>query len=1066
MSVLDPWYEARESMVDAVVADLYGTDDDAVLDEAPLDRFIVGILHPQSLGGDDPPAEFADEVPEDASANDDAPDDPGVSFAHLRRPSSMGLTFGVTPASTLRVEVEATSYKPESTGEARPDGEVATRGQGRRGRWLADRLGAKAFEFSTAAASHTVEVTEGLSLRVLVRPARHGVVSATIVLVNTAAREGTARADELCWFRPRIRVKAVGGSFVDRRPIDALSHLDEDEQSGALLYRRERNLAVGHGVAVEWVESPSVEEITTTFFPAHELPLAKADRDDVPSLRMDVLAAGTPESLDMLDRLVERYRSWIVDQRTRMGDIPEANRDAASRHLSQAEQAADRIERGIALLREEPEAALAFTLMNKAMAYQRVRQEMLRRNLDEPPEVRGEWRPFQIAFILLNLEGLFHPHSAERDIADLLWFPTGGGKTEAYLGLIAFVLTLRRIRGVGENGDGSGVGVIMRYTLRLLTIQQFERAAGLICALEFLRREEDDLAAAAPYSIGLWVGQGATPNNVEDARAALARRRRGEGAGDKGDPMQLLRCPWCGAPLGPHEYDTDIRRDRLTVRCPGTGCPFSQGLPVHLVDSDVYSERPSLVIGTVDKFAMLAWNERSGRLFGSAIDAPPDLIIQDELHLISGPLGTLVGLYETAVDHLATSDDGVRPKLVASTATIRRSESQVRAVFTRQSRQFPPPGLDAGDSFFAVDAARGEKGTRKYVGLMAPSASHATLLVRTYAALLQAGHELQAPDEVRDAYWTLLGYFNSLRVLGAAYIQSIDDVRDRLRVVAARNHAAAREIRDPRELTSRVPSTGIPLELEIISRSYPHAEAADIVLATNMISVGVDVDRLGLMAVMGQPQTTSEYIQATSRVGRRYPGLVFTLYNASRSRDLSHYESFTSYHRALYRQVEATGATPFASRALDRGLHGLLVALARHTIPGAADDASPGIPIESGRIDDLVEIVRDRARAAGEDDAKLEEVTAALRSLIAEWETAVDSDLGLQRYGKWRSSSTFESLMVPAGSDMVDDGEPLIESFPPGEPPWPTLTSLRNVDRESTLRIIPSKRKVVGNDAS
>ncbi len=652
--------------------------------------------------------------------------------------------------------------------------------------------------------------------------------------------------------------------------------------------------------------------------------LAKAERKDVPALRMEDLSESG--EFAPLHDLVASYEAWIERKDYDTADLPPGFDETAKSHLADAVVAADRMRRGIALLESDSQAERAFRVMNAVMRQQRLRQEMIRQGLSEPPrDVAAEWRPFQLAFVLINLEGLVDQSSSERDLADLLWFPTGGGKTEAYLGLIAFTLVLRRLREDRGVDSGSGVGVIMRYTLRLLTLQQFERAAGLICALEDFRESAagQDLVSKAPFSIGLWVGQGATPNDLAKAAAALRKRRAGEDAGENGDPVQLLKCPWCGSDLSPDDYHADKLSDRMLVKCPNGECRFRRGLPVHLIDSDVYTVRPSLVIGTVDKFAMLAWNERSGRLFGAAGDAVPDLIVQDELHLISGPLGTLVGLYETAIDRLSTDEDsGARPKLVASTATIRRAGGQVKAVFARDSRQFPPPGLDATDSFFAVDASAEEKGTRRYVGLLAPTTSHATLLVRTYAALLQGAHDLDAPDEVKDAYWTLLGYFNSLRVLGAAYIQSIDDVRDRIKVVARRNGRPMRETRDPGELTSRIKSSDIPRELGILQKSIPDPESPDIVLATNMISVGVDVDRLGLMAVMGQPQTTAEYIQSTSRVGRRHPGLVFTLFNAQRSRDLSHYEGFTTYHRALYKQVEATGATPFSERALDRAFMG------------------------------------------------------------------------------------------------------------------------------------------------
>lgn len=1063
MSMLDPWYEARKRMVDAVVADLCGTNEDEVIDEEPLERFIVGILHPRTAEGASAPVEVADEDPDsEGGTAPDADFDPGVSFAHLRYPSTMGLTFGMTAdATAFEVEVVADRYEPLETAAQGPETGVATRAYAKRVTdWRRVAVGPVLEAFEVAPGSVTRTIADGLELRSVQRPAIDGVVNVTVVLVNTHTKPEKGRSDGLCWFRPALRVRVVDGSLADRRPDRKLAHMDTDERSGELLYRKQRHLAVGHGVAVTWDEDDVVSEVCTTFFPAHDLQLAKADRDDVHGLEMPSLTSAHAGAT--LGRLVAQYESWIDGEEAKLPTLTGPHADTARGHLSDARVAAARMRRGIELLARDPTAAEAFRVMNLVMQQQRTRQEMVRRGLAVPPaDVVGTWRPFQIAFILQNLEGIADPDSADRDLADLLWFPTGGGKTEAYLGLIAFTLVHRRLRGAGAERNGAGVGVLMRYTLRLLTLQQFERAAGLICALEDWRSGEDRHHDWEPFSIGLWVGQGATPNTTEDAAKAIRKRQGGEDPGDLGDPIQLLRCPWCGSRLGPEHYEADTSRDRVTVHCPNATCRFAsgEGLPVHLVDSQVYEVRPSLVIGTVDKFAMLAWRERSGALFGSRHDAPPDLIVQDELHLISGPLGTLVGLYETAIDELATDPQArTRPKLVASTATIRRAADQVKAVFDRDARQFPPPGVDADDSFFAVDAAPGVKGTRQYVGLMAPSASHATLLIRTYAAALQAAKDLDASDEVRDAYWTILGYFNSLRVLGAAYIQSIDDVRDRAKVVARRRGTDLRETRDPRELTSRKKSSEIPQELDALQTAFPDPNAPDIVLATNMISVGVDVDRLGLMAVMGQPQTTSEYIQATSRVGRSRPGLVFTLYNASRSRDLSHYESFTSYHRALYRQVEATGATPFAPRALDRGLHGLLVILARHLVAGAAGDKAVSVPVDSNALSDMAQVVISRAQRVDPDAA--DDVREAIDGLIEHWQVAVEESDVLQ-YPRWaQQGPEVKGLIIPAGSSGMDSstGEPLAEIFPPAEPPWPTLMSLRNVDRESTLKIVSNRQ--------
>lgn len=1076
MADLGPWYRARQHMVDAVVADLYGSAADELLTEEPLERFVVGILHPQAMGGGQEGVELADETPEgEQGAAPDADYDPGVSFAHLRYPSTIGMTVGLTaPTPRLVVRVSADRYEPAPTTETTAaDDRTVTRARTKRiDRWRRVGIGPVDVPIALVPGHGPRQpVADGLELRTVVRPELDGIVNVTVVLVNTQQRPEKGKADHLCWFRPTMTATAIGGEFADRRPRSVLAHLDADEQGGELLYRRQRHLAVGHGVAVTWAESAHVTEVSTTFFPQHDLHLARAERSDVAGLAMERLAETDDEggTRSSLLALVQAYEDWIADQRARATEegLPRHHADTAQRHFDAAQEAARRMRRGIDLLTADPDVATAFRIMNAVMHEQRARQELIRTG---SPGAPGAWRPFQMAFILLNLEGLVDPTSEDRDLADLLWFPTGGGKTEAYLGLIALALVHRRLRGAGEDGTGAGVGVIMRYTLRLLTLQQFERAAGLICALETQRDTEPALRGAAPFSLGLWVGQGATPNTIDNARKALRKLSNEEDPGELGNPVQLLRCPWCGSDLGPKDYTAPSVSGRMSVVCPSLDCRFHRGsgLPVYLVDEDVYAERPSLVIGTVDKFAMLAWHAAGGRLFGSGHDAPPDLIVQDELHLISGPLGTLVGLYETAIDHLATdADTGARPKLVASTATIRRAGDQVAAVFDRQARQFPPPGLNAEDSFFAVDAQPDEKGTRRYLGLMAPGTSHATLLVRTYAALLQAAAELEAEPEVKDAYWTLLGYFNSLRVLGAAYIQSIDDVPDRIKVLAGRNGAEPRGIRDPRELTSRKSSSEIPGELKLLETSLPDPSSPDVVLATNMISVGVDVDRLGIMAIMGQPQTTAEYIQASSRVGRRYPGLVLTLYNASRSRDLSHYESFTSYHRALYKQVEATGATPFAPRALDRGLHGLLVILARHTIPGAAGDLSVEVPIDSGGLDAVSDAIVARARSVT-DEGTAASVRESLDELVRMW-TEAREDRAVLRYAQWPfQRADVKGLMTVAGATRRNEetGETMAETFPPSGVPWPTLTSLRNVDSESTLRIISSRRNrtVTGGD--
>lgn len=1054
MSTLQEQYGFREDLVQALSRDVLGPSaPDETLDEGPLDRYITGVLFPTTLAR----SEEEPDDPDAADAGNTAADgtyDPGVALSRMKHPSSMGLSFAVNLSVTqeIRLTVSAGRYEQiAGQAEAVPE-ETTAHSRARRPRGISQwqRAGVGPAESGLAVDRPRIEeisVAPGLELYCVIREAQDGVVPVTVVLRNTAKAPRDAGRDGYCWFQPAITVTGRAGSFVARETGRTIAVNDEDLESYDLLFRDVHSFAVGHGCAVDWpVGHDTVSELRTTFLPSHELRLATPRSVPSIDLRMSVLATATDDVvLGGLRALVDEYRSWIQEKRDESVDLPESLRTTAGRHMGEAETAAARILSGIELLAEVPDAMLAFRLMNRAMQAQRARQDWIRAGTEGPPPSGDDqaWRPFQIAFVLLSLRGIADPSHEDREKADLLWFPTGGGKTEAYLGLIAFSILLRRL----THPDARGVSVLMRYTLRLLTIQQFERAASLICSLEVLRKVHPRLERSMPISLGLWVGQAATPNRVDDARKAL-NRLKGNQKVEQGNPVQLTRCPWCGTPMDHQNYSVDRRNPELRVACSRADCDFASGLPVYLVDEDVYRARPSLLIGTVDKFAMLAWKEEAGNIFSTdGQGLPPDLVVQDELHLISGPLGTLVGLYEAAVDAACGREH--RPKVVASTATIRRARTQMRAVFDRESAQFPPSGLTVGDTFFSEDAEPDDKGTRRYVGVMAPGTSQTTLMVRTYAALLQAAQDIQGSDDVRDPYWTLVGYFNSLRVLGGAFMQVIDDVPDRLKVLARRAAVTDRHVSQPLELTSRTESADIPLHLERLAESLPAPNSPDVVLATNMISVGVDVDRLGLMAVMGQPQATAEYIQATSRVGRKHPGLVVVMYNSARSRDRSHYESFLPYHQALYRQVEATSATPYAARARDRGLHGVLVAMARLLAHGAAPDGAAGqVDRFVADLEDLAGQVVERARRADPDAA--DDTEEQLEMLIATWLREAHAR-GALRYSA--PNSPMSSLLVNAGDALTDPDL----SLDTADLPWATLTSLRDVDATSSLYVIPNR---------
>ncbi|MCR4649584.1 MAG: hypothetical protein K5776_10960, partial [Lachnospiraceae bacterium] len=485
-------------------------------------------------------------------------------------------------------------------------------------------------------------------------------------------------------------------------------------------------------------------------------------------------------------------------------------------------------------------------------------------------------------------------------------------------------------------------------------IQQFERASILICACELLRKKYN--ISGDEISIGLWVGNSFTSGTIDDADRVLQKLMHGsQVSGDEADPCQVKICPWCGEKLYPMHYKVDTIKKRLEIRCPNEKCDFYNiPLPIRIVDEEIYEYRPTFLVATVDKFAQIAIQAKTSALFSvDNNNLPPELIIQDELHLISGPLGTMTGIYEAAITNIC--DNEKRPiKIVASTATIRNASKQILSLYGRDYNQFPPQGITSRDSFFAKLASEDERPARYYAGIMGVGTTFTTTLIRLYAAWLYASRyliDLGYDEKTIDNFWTLTGYFNSIRELGATQSQIVDDVQSRYSYLKESKFvdkypefSGDPKYENSEELTSRLSnaeiSEVIQEKLKVPYKTNDYKEVYDFLLASNMISVGVDVGRLGVMAVAGQSKTNAEYIQATSRVGRDNPGLVFIVYNGSRSRDRSHYEQFSKYHSALYRYVEATSLTPFSDRARDRGLQALYIILCRYYCPELMPDDS------------------------------------------------------------------------------------------------------------------------------
>ncbi|MFG2968547.1 helicase-related protein [Streptomyces sp. NPDC048288] len=1037
--------------------------DEVLSQDAPIDRYLTGVLYPRATKDRREEEAAKQNGPDDTPVNtrgdrEESSTQPEVGASGDRRPSSMGLTFAVksTINDTIVVTARAAVYEPtDADGRRIP----ARRAEARtitdqRERWRRRELSFpdKRFVVTEAAGKDLLPLGDGASLHVNIRPLDRTTetVTITVTLINTQEIGEWDLQDAFSLFQCGLTVRAADGSdaFVERPAPDA-TH-DPEVATSRLLHRHAPTFAVGHGCAAEWDWNPSpvgvtdttweaaVAEVRSQFVPTVEVLLTDSNPEiDSSALSMLGLAEkSNAEVLGALEGLADGYESWIDRKAVEAEDLTGTpHEEPAREQVKTCREALDRIREGIELLRTKPDLMRAFRLANRAMADQRARSAWVKGGrVGVPDPAAGRWRPFQVAFVLLCLAGIDDPEHRDRRISDLLWFPTGGGKTEAYLGLIALTSFLRRIR---KGADGGGVTVLMRYTLRLLTLQQFERAAILLCAMEHMRRRTPELGHEE-FSVGMWVGRSATPNTLAEAglrldelRANLDKRLATE------NPVQLHACPWCGTRLDARDYEADEDTKRMHIRCPGAGCDFADGLPVHLIDEAVYAARPTLVIATVDKFASMPWRPATSALFNRDDDPdggtpPPELIVQDELHLISGPLGTLTGLYETAVDALAD-----RPKVIASTATIRRAADQGRHLFARAVRQFPPAGLDARDSWFAVETPREEKASRRYVGLLAPGTSQATLLIRTYATLLHRAKQAKTEDEVRDAYWSIVGYFNSLRLLSAAELQVHDDVVAYLEVLAEREGVEVRSVANYSELTSRIDASEIPTRLKGIEKRLPDEDAVDVLLATNMIAVGMDVDRLGLMAVMGQPQTTAEYIQATSRVGRAHPGLVAIMLNSTRSRDRSHYESFQHFHSALYREVESTSVTPFSVRARGRGLHAVIVALARILIPAARPNDG------AGKVESYEHVLRVRIKTILLE--RVEAVTPAEASKVSH---------AFDEFVEWwcKEASNHSGLLFePKRGNRAPSLLRAYDDESEGAQAWPTLWSLRDVDSETAL---------------
>ncbi len=849
-----------------------------------------------------------------------------------------------------------------------------------------------------------------------------------------------------------------------------------EDTTTQFIYDQFKDYAIGHGCSVKWNNKGKNPIVETEYLPICETP----DIDPIPRDKsreaifdeelnyyksplflensksqefkwLSIFSEASNEDIVKgLDDFVDSYGNWITLKR-KEEKYRIKYRNIAKQELDKCESDYLRMKDNIKnfLSGDRNEANLnSFRLMNGAMFMQlwhsvKVKQNEVIPIIDQDSfsffnfdfyKTKAEdklfsktesasWRAFQLAFILLNLDGIFKVENDSfwehrNDWVDLVWFPTGGGKTEAYLGLVALTIINRRKL---FQEEGGGNAAIMRYTLRLLTMQQFQRATLVIMALELIRRWGNYELGEEPITIGLWVGNDSLPNKLlhypnDRKKDSLLAEFEKINKGEK-NKIPLDSCPWCGSNLiGETTLDKDstsniFSQNRLHLKCSNTKkCTFSFGkgrvsmrkqfqgpIPVCLSDETIYQHPPTLLFGTVDKFAQLAHkvngtdkgrNADSRRIFGTGNwetgkpkdgYLPPDLIIQDELHLLLGPLGSAVALFESVIDQLCTREDGTRPKIISSTATTRNTQLQIAALFDRKVNLFPKPGVECDDSFFTFYRRKyenkGKQGeiylsNRKYIGVLPTGRTQIWMQMRLAAIIMthRAIFELKELgndnpidftkykdfEKAMDYYHTTISYFNSLKEVGKTQSQVQSYILKELRRVFSRVVRPQKLMHSiytygpiqESELTGRLSGEEVKNELKNVETKwsaknrFAHLQDNELVkgkippefvVATNMISVGIDVSRFNTIIMNSMPRNTAEYIQASSRVARNDYGLVLTVHHPFRARDISHYEKFIEFHEKMYSYVEPISITPFTQKAVERYMGLYLATMIRHT---------------------------------------------------------------------------------------------------------------------------------------
>ena len=933
-----------------------------------------------------------------------------------------------------------------------------------------------------------------ISIKLIIRRYKNNFFLCTACLVNET-NEGK-KQDAISLFQSSLQIEIIDQNGVQKKfypypksdlEIELENEKDKEIQNLELIYNSNQTFSIGHGCSSDWIIDSlgEAKTIIGNHFPIFDSPNFKPDLLNSGAIEMKTLAGiGEDKNWELkLLNILEEYEEWINEKDSQIPSLNKELKQAAMLNIEKCKLCMRRISEGISFLKENEIALQAFKWANQSILSQQLRSSNKRdlifnsetkfyeyetdyQKIDLEnfkSDTKGKWRPFQIAFILSALKSSVIQSDENRENVELIFFPTGGGKTEAYLGLSAFVCFYNRL----VNKSDNGVQVLMRYTLRLLTAQQFTRAASLICSMELIRKKNVSQLGDKEFSIGVWLGSANTPNDRNTAITSLNELRKNQKRGKKDYPFLLTKCPCCSSIIGLIE-NSHVKQNQLnfvgldkiddTVRfkCHDSDCEFhEEPLPIYVIDEDIYEKQPSILIGTVDKYAQITWQPNAKKIFGldekgERMTKPPSLILQDELHLITGPLGSMCGIYETLIEDLCTdkrSNNYFKPKIVCSTATIRSYERQIKDLYNRNKvALFPPFGLDISDNFFAkyaLDQDGSLKKPKKYLGICAPNyTSSQTAQVRIYSRLLYSVAKIES-KELQDPWYTLMNFFSSLRELATTITLIQVDIPDRLRLLQKRyfdDYKNVRKIKEILELTSRLDNDQIPIAIDQLEVSTTHSESKkrpiDMCLTSNIIEVGIDIDRLSLITLLGQPKTTSSYIQVSGRIGRKWeerPGLVVTMYASKRPRDKSHFEKFKSYHQRLYAEVEPMSVTPFAPPVIERALHAVLVGYVRMYSDSSIDSPNP---FPEKKIEEFEKLVLNRLTNIDPDELEFyQTIISKRKSQWLRWQSA-DYD------GK--SQDTGVGLIYPAGKYLKEEFRNIT---------WQTPNSLRNVDFECLAKI-------------